>query len=275
VLFYDPTLIWSFRADFPWWGVLRLSEGGMASHGGMLGVILATWFVARGPRDRATGARPQRVSWLHVLDLAAVACTPGLFFGRVANFVNGELLGRIVAMPGQPAPWWSVKFPQEVYSGHEPTPDQPALVERALAPLARAGESGGETFDRVLGAIQSGRAPEAARTLEPLLSARHPSQLYQAAAEGLVLGAVLWLLWRRPRRAGVIGAMFMAVYGVLRIVTEFWRLPDADLAVQRVLGLSRGQWLSVAMVLVGAGALAVFRWRDRRSPGPVFAGWGR
>jgi prolipoprotein diacylglyceryltransferase len=88
--------------------------------------------------------------------------------------------------------------------------------------------------------------------LRPLVSARHPSQLYQAAAEGLVLGAVLWIVWAKPRKPGLISALFMIIYGVLRILTELIRLPDAQLAVKRPGGMSLGQWLSVGMIAVGA-----------------------
>jgi phosphatidylglycerol:prolipoprotein diacylglycerol transferase len=108
-----------------------------------------------------------------------------------------------------------------------------------------------------------------ARELAPFLAARHPSQLYQAAAEGLVLGGVLWWVWRKPRRVGVVGCWFLITYGVMRIVTEFWRLPDGHLAVQRVLGLSRGQWLSAVMVVVGAALM----WHYARREGERLGGW--
>jgi phosphatidylglycerol:prolipoprotein diacylglycerol transferase len=91
--------------------------------------------------------------------------------------------------------------------------------------------------------------------LRPLISARHPSQLYQAAAEGLVLGLILIIVWAKPRKPGIIGALFMVVYGVLRILTELIRLPDAQLQVKRPGGLSLGQWLSVGMIVVGASVL--------------------
>jgi phosphatidylglycerol:prolipoprotein diacylglycerol transferase len=71
------------------------------------------------------------------------------------------------------------------------------------------------------------------------------------------LGIILWLIARKPRMPGVVGCWFLIAYGILRITTELVRLPDANLAVQRVLGLSRGQWLSVAMIAVGAIALPI------------------
>ncbi|CAG0988563.1 Phosphatidylglycerol--prolipoprotein diacylglyceryl transferase [Phycisphaerales bacterium] len=270
VLFYRPDLIGDFSSSFPWWGVLRLNEGGMASHGGMAGVIIAAFVVARGGKDSKGVAAP-RVPVLHVLDLLAIACTPGLFFGRLANFVNGELLGEIVAKPGQPAPWWSVKFPQEAYTSQAPE-GQVAALRPILDPYRLPGEADEVVYERVMHVLHSGgtAARNVAAKLGPVISARHPSQLYQAAAEGLVLGALLWAVWRRPRKPGVVGCWFLLAYGVLRVLTELIRLPDAHLHVQRYLGLSRGQWLSVAMVAVGVVALGVVSRRKVERMG----GWG-
>lgn len=247
VLIYNQALLWDFRATVPWWGLLAINEGGMASHGGMIGIVLACWWFAR-----RSGLPP-----LHVMDCLALASPVGVFLGRVANFVNGELLGRIVAMPGERAPWWAVKFPQELMEGHAPplTESQREELVRLIEDVAGPGASAEEGFRQVLHAVRHGDANVASR-LEPLISARHPSQLYQAIAEGIVVGAAVWLvfLWRRPA-AGVVTAWFLIVYGVGRMLTEVVRLPDAHLAVPRIAGLSRGQWLSAAMAAVGAWLL--------------------
>jgi phosphatidylglycerol:prolipoprotein diacylglycerol transferase len=208
------------------------------------------------------------------MDLTALVCTPGLFFGRIANFVNGELLGDIVAKPGEPAPWWAVKFPQERFGGHEPALD-PAQQQRLLELINtyRVGaESDASAYDRVIRLLHAGgsQARDIAAALDPLLAARHPSQLYQALAEGLFLGLCLLLAWKSPRRPGFIVALFLLIYGALRIVTELYRLPDADLAVQRIAGLSRGQWLSVVMIAFGLLCL----WISSKQPGRM-GGWGR
>ena len=105
--------------------------------------------------------------------------------------------------------------------------------------------------------------------LRPLVSARYPSQLLQALAEGIIVGLVLWIIWARPRKPGVIIATFFVLYGMLRILTEFIRLPDAQLAVQRILGLSRGQWLSIAMIVVGTWLL----WYVAHRPAQRLGGW--
>jgi phosphatidylglycerol:prolipoprotein diacylglycerol transferase len=269
VLLYEPSLLWSFSPDLPWWGVLQLQRGGMASHGGMVGVIVACWWISRGWKNNQ-GQIEDRCPLLHVLDAMVLAAPPGLMLGRIANFINGELLGRIVAGPGEPAPWWAVRFPQEVLSGHAPklTVEQTqrlmALVDRVALPS----ESFSEGYGRLLRKIQAG-STELGDQLAPLLSARHPSQLYQAFAEGIVLGVVLWWIWRRPRLPGVVGCWFLIVYGVLRITTEYWRLPDAHLARQRIMGLSRGQWFSAIMVIAGLGLLY---WIIRRG-GQRLGGW--
>lgn len=273
-LIYQRPLLWTFDAHFPWWALLDLTRGGMASHGGMVGVIAAAWRISRGWRgeDRSLRGRcPPR----HVMDVMALVAPLGLFLGRLANFINGELLGRIVAGPGQPAPWWAVRFPQEVVerpgeSGLTPEQSREllALVDRFTLP----GEGFDRGFARMLDALRTG-APNVAdpirHQLELVISARHPSQLYQALAEGLVLGVVLWVIAHRPRLPGVTGCWFLIVYGVLRVVTEFWRLPDAHLATQRIVGLSRGQWISMIMVAAGASILAWIRSRG----GQPIGGW--
>jgi phosphatidylglycerol:prolipoprotein diacylglycerol transferase len=153
-------------------------------------------------------------------------------------------------------PAWSVQFPQELLSGHAPplTLAQEthlrALAERVAPdrPLARQLEA------------LVARAGEHAADLKPLLASRHPSQLYQAVAEGLVLGLITWAVAARPRRPGVVGCVWLIGYGLLRILTEFWRLPDVQFLANNaghIGGLSRGQWLSAVMVLIGAVALVI------------------
>jgi phosphatidylglycerol:prolipoprotein diacylglycerol transferase len=279
VVVYQPSLLWTIDSSPPWWAVLALNQGGMASHGGILGVIVASAFAARGFKEKS-GERRGRVPVRHVIDLSALTVPFGMLLGRLANFINGELLGRIAARPGAPAPWWAVKFPQELSDEHmlraDParlpvhTTEQWNAVLSILDNFGRGERGFDYAYHRMLERLQSGDRA-LAQQLEPLISARHPSQLYQAAAEGLILGAVLWFIARRPRYPGVIGAWFMITYGALRILTEFWRLPDAHLQVQRILGLSRGQWLSGAMIIVGLGALAWIR----RKGGEKMGGWAR
>ena len=283
-LFYEPRLLWSFDSQFPWWGLLAINRGGMASHGGMIGVIIAAFFIARlgslpgAPQSPAPTRRPPV---LHILDALALITTPGLLFGRIANFVNGELLGRMYKTPGQPAPWWTVRFPQEVEVSPDPITgnrlDVPAALDRERLLgidrlLAETGLTGPfpEAYAKLVASIQHGRDDLAAK-LAPYLSARYPSQIFQGITEGLVLGAILWLIARRPRLPGVVGCWFLIIYGVLRILTEFGRLPDEQLIHKQVLGLSRGQLLSLAMIAAGVVALILIT----RRGGPKFGGWAR
>lgn len=274
-IFYRPSLFLDFSASLPFWGVLRITEGGMASHGGILGVILAGWRISRGFRTPGGGGEVVgRCPPLHVMDATALVAPFGLLFGRVANFINGELLGRIAAPFGVPAPSWSVRYPQEVA---ERWNELPIEQKHALASAARVESEAvaaddpaaiGAVFDWVTTAHEQSRqgSAPARQALHDLINARHPTQLYQAAVEGVLVGLAVWLVFRRARTPGVVGASFLMCYGVGRVLTEFVRLPDAHLEVQRVLGFSRGQWLSVAMVATGALLLA---WVRRHGTNPL------
>ncbi len=279
VIFYEPSLITHFdKSSPPWWGVLMINHGGMASHGGMIGVIISAFFIGRGFKT-PTGTRIGKAPTLHILDTLAMIACAGLGLGRLANFINGELLGKIVALPGQPAPWWAVRFPQELQStfmkpdgtgGHRPelTPEQFKALDAVMEPFRIPGRSIDEAFGRVIEKIQSGDHA-LARAIEPFISARHPSQLYQAFTDGVIVFAFTWFIARKPRLPGIVGCWFLISYGILRIITEFYRLPDAQLANQRIMGFSRGQWLSAAMVAVGFIALPIII----RRGGKKLGGW--
>jgi phosphatidylglycerol:prolipoprotein diacylglycerol transferase len=278
---YDPGLFTGVSSAFPYWSLLALNKGGMASHGGMVGLVLAAWWVSRGFReiDPATREveRVGRCPWLHVMDVLALIAPPGLLLGRVANFINGELLGKIVSPPGVAGPWWSVQFPQELRGWYGPgqrdalshTPELSGEQQQRLVELVEKVRLPRDSFAMGVERLIESAGKHAA-DLPAVLSSRHPSQLYQAAAEGLVLGVVLWWIARKDRKPGVVAAWFFIVYGVLRVATEFWRLPDPQFgAAMRIAGLSRGQWLSVGMVAVGAVLLAL----ALRRAGPMVRGW--
>ncbi len=279
-LVYDPKLIISVHNTFPFWDLLAINKGGMASHGGMIGLTIAAWFVARGFKPQTPGAdlsiREGSSSTLHVMDLIAFVSPFGIFLGRCANFVNGELLGAIIAKPGQPAPWYAVRFPHELLGwlgpnlreAHSHTPDltfeQATSLDKLVASVQATNEPWADALRRIVAS-----AAKYKDQLEPLLSARHPSQLYQALAEGLILGLITWWIWAKPRKPGVVVAWWLIIYGLLRIVTEFWRLPDPQFSEGRPLGLSRGQWLSAAMVAIGIGLLI---YASRRAQAKI-GGW--
>lgn len=203
--------------------LIRIWEGGLSFHGGLLGVAAGSlWF-----------ARRQGVSWLRVGDSMALAVPFGIFFVRIANFINAELYGRVAAasLP------WGMRFPTDP-------------VARQLSPeLARAGGlNWHDTYEQLRA---SGRWAEIA----PQIPLRHPSQLYEALLEGVVTAAILWLVYRGRGRLtriqGGLAGVFLMLYGVSRIIVEFYREPDAQLGF--VAGpFSMGQVLSVVMVAGGA-----------------------
>lgn len=263
ILFYQPSLLVNFSGSFPFWGVLAINKGGMASHGGMLGVIAASWFVARGFKD-AGGERLGAVPTLHIVDAMALVAPLGVFLGRCANFVNGELLGRVASRFGEPAPWWAVKYPQEIAERWDELPieqREQLFAQAGMPPGLLESEDAVELYmDKIYPVIIEGvREGDKAmiEAIEPLINARHPSQIYQAIGEGLIVLAVLWVIARKPRTPGLLSAWFLITYGVFRVLTEFYRLPDANLATQRIAGLSRGQWLSVVMIVAGSALLAL------------------
>lgn len=266
-LFYQPELFKTFSSSFPFWAVFSIDKGGMASHGGMIGLILACLRISRGWKDER-GELIGRCPFLHVMDSAALVAPFGVLLGRIANFINGELLGAVVSPPGTPGPWWSVQFPQELLGrvSSIPAMQNPDTAAKLTA-LAHAAVPKGDLEDGLFRLAT--HASTFASDLAPLLSSRHPSQLYQAFAEGVVLGSVLWWVWRKPRAPGVVCGTFFIVYGVLRITTEIWRLPDAQFAVGRPFGLSRGQWYSVPMVVIGL-ALITYAIKSRA---PQLGGW--
>ncbi|MCY4291989.1 MAG: prolipoprotein diacylglyceryl transferase [Roseovarius sp.] len=202
VLFYQPAYYLANPKD-----ILKFWEGGMAFHGGLLGVIAACVLYSL----------KQRIYWLSVADLLCMATPPGLLLGRIANFVNAELWGRPTNLP------WGVIFP---------------------------GYNAQDCID-----VQG-------------ICARHPSQLYEAALEGLLLGGVcLWLVYRNEalKLPGQITGFFLAGYGIARFLVEFVRQPDAHfqnegnplgLAIHiNGYGLTMGQLLSLPMIIIGIGLL--------------------
>jgi phosphatidylglycerol---prolipoprotein diacylglyceryl transferase len=178
VLFYN----FDYYATNPA-AVLQIWRGGMSFHGGVMGVIVSGLiFVKR-----------RGISPLRFADIVACATPIGLLLGRLANFINGELFGRVSDVP------WAMIFP---HGGPEP---------------------------------------------------RHPSQLYEAALEGLVLFIILALLANKPsirNRPGTLTGVFLLGYAIARAIVELFRQPDAHLGILSA-GMTMGQWLSIPMILGG------------------------
>jgi phosphatidylglycerol:prolipoprotein diacylglycerol transferase len=237
-LFYDPQLLTGFSQEFPWWDLLAINRGGMSSHGGILGVLIA--FVIWG--------RKHKINVMHLADLASVGCTAGLFFGRIANFINGELWGKQLLSQTN-TPWWSVKYPREITESWLYSTDQYKPQLAALEPLRTKVVGGSESFySQVVSEAYAGNTV-VIETITPQLTAWYPSQLFQAISDGPLLLGSLVLVWFVPRKPGVVSGWFLIIYGSLRILTEVFRQPDEGVLI--ILGLSRGQLLSTGMVLAG------------------------
>lgn len=256
ILLYDVSMLWTFLPTFPFWEPLAIWHGGMSSHGGIAGVIIACFW---------WGRRRGVPGW-HALDLVAFACTIGLGLGRIANFINGELWGRVLpeSMRLDP-PWWSIKYPAEIFEKHFDVSTLEPL--RPLVEPAFDATSGDPVKLPVLlfRAVERG-TPSVIEGLLPLLPPRYPSQLAQAATDGIVLPLVLALVWLKPRVAGVISAWFAIAYGALRFLTE--QIREVDEGVWTASGITLPMWLSLALVVVGVVLLLTV---GRRS-GPRYGG---
>jgi phosphatidylglycerol---prolipoprotein diacylglyceryl transferase len=292
-LFYSQDLLTDVSAKFPFWGVLRVWEGGMTSHGGMLGIILAAvWYARRQKKLSRPNAPPQ--DWMNLGDLTTLGGSLGICAGRIANFINGELYGRPIESLKSFGAQFAVKFPTEAflwlkYDAEKSITDKaPDLLPR----LAGAAEAVGTSSSNWLATVSRVRTSMPARAevqnviqkiiaateqhnravidaLQPVLTARHPYQLYGSLLEGLLLFFIAAAVWYKPRKPGVVGGIWLVSYAIVRILTESIRMPDAHLGYQ-LLGLTRGQWLSVAMLV---GSIGVLIYALRRDKLPI-GGWG-
>ena len=184
--------------------ILKLWDGGMSFHGGVLGTSLGILYLAR----------REGLQWLRLHDYVACTVPFGLFFGRLANFVNAELWGAPTNVP------WAVRF------------------------------------------------PEVAGGLSVLGPPRHPSQIYEALLEGLVLMAILgFMFWRTKARyePGKLVGAFILFYGIFRFAVEFVREPDSQLSeFAQATGLHMGQWLTIPMIIGGIYLMATAKKRRVR-----------
>ena len=194
--------------------VLKVWEGGMSFHGGLIGVLVASWL----------WSRRHRRHFFDTMDFLAPLVPPGLGFGRIGNYIGGELWGKYTRGD------WGVVFPSGL-----PEP------YRSLDPVALKAQ-----FDA--GALDA--------------FARHPSQLYQAFLEGLVLFCVLWWYSAKPRPRYAVSGLFALLYGSFRFLVEFVRMPDAHLGYLAFGWLTMGQVLSLPLVALGLFLL----WRSRSAP---------
>lgn len=223
VLFYQPDFYFSHPSE-----IFKVWKGGMSFHGGFLGSLLVCWLYCR-----RRGINP-----LAALDFIAPMAPVGLGLGRLANFVNGELWGRVT----DPSAFWAVGFPSAEVAD--------SLLAANAASVPEALRPGAEALAVY---AQTGMLP------------RHPSTLYEFALEGVVLFALM-AFFSKKRLLGFNSAMFLIFYGAFRFCAEFAREPDWYLGL-RFLGMSRGQWLSVPMAAAGV-ALLLWSLKNKR-PSPA------
>jgi phosphatidylglycerol:prolipoprotein diacylglycerol transferase len=227
VLFYKPEML---REPL---SILKVWEGGMSSHGGILGIVIFTLIYSR----------RHKLPWTNPGDSLCVVAPIGLFLGRCANFINGELYGRVTSVS------WAVQFPKELLEpGNDPE------LKRALEACQQVDPA--VTADTLIEATLAN--PQVADVLRGILPPRHPSQLYEALLEGLALFAILWFVRTRFRTPnGFITGLFLIVYSLFRIIVENFREPDAGL-----IGMfTRGQFFSFFLVAIGIGFIVVAKMR--------------
>lgn len=234
--------------------IFKVWDGGMASHGGILGLTIFAWFYAR----------KHKVSWAALGDGIVCVAPLGVFFGRMANFINGELFGHVTKGPLP----WAVKFPGAVFN------DKCKEAESYSSVMRVAIESADGTPRELLEqAYTSGRGGEqalaaAVRTsdsvktaIEPFLLNRHPSQIYEGLVEGLLLFLLLIALRLRfPKLPnGTLTGLFFLLYASGRIFVEQFRVSDSAMV-----GIfTKGQFYSLFFVFIGIAFLA-FAYRGSR-----------
>jgi len=195
--------------------IFKVWEGGMSFHGGFLGVVVAMWLFGR----------KHNISILKLMDTVAPLVPLGLASGRIGNFINGELWGRVTS----PGNFWAMGFPQAAEADRALAAQNPQYAEWLL---------------------QYGSLP------------RHPSQLYQFALEGIALFAIVWLFSKKKRPEGQVAMVFLGGYGLFRFIAEYARQPDAQLGLLTG-GMSMGQWLSLPMLVLGIIGFVYFGKRNR------------
>jgi len=239
--------------------IFRVWEGGMASHGGILGVAIFTYFYAR----------KHNVSWAGLGDGLCVVAPIGLMCGRIANFINGELYGRVangvawaVKFPGafvdQKAPE-SERFNEALHDAYAADPD----FAKSMNVLPMDGNLGNNQLYYFHKLVEANRdSDRVTDAISPYLESRHPSQLYEGLLEGALLFAILWTVRVKFPNAphGLLTGLFFGLYATFRIVAEQFREPDAAWVIENV--LTQGQFLSLFMYLFSA-AFLIYAFRRR------------
>ncbi len=263
VLFYDlpealknnvTPLLWDFSSSPPFWGIFRVNQGGMSAHGGVIGTVIAIFIYSW----------RNKVNPINVGDASCMVVPVGLFFGRIANFINGELYGHITKVA------WAVQFPTEMRMP-PPTPGEPTVKPEDVDHIIRqvmdkfpdvankvqhSQDQRGEAIDQIITMVQHGNQ-QVADWLRPILPARHPSQLYEALLEGLLLFIICWSIGQLWRKRGMASGAFLTFYPVMRIIGEQFRVGDTPVDIMGI-SVAKGVLYSVPMFFVGLGCWIYF-----------------
>ena len=236
LFYYLPEWGWNVFASDPLF-VFKIWQGGMSSHGGILGVLFASlWYAKR-----------NSINWLQLGDALVVVAPIGIFLGRIANFINGELFGRVTQVT------WGFKFPTALLQLPEHQKNWPIIIEQGekFAPEVMHQPNQWKQIEYLITQSQSNNA--LAAFLGDWVLPRHPSQLYEAFLEGGVLFAILFGIYQSKffRSYGWIAGLFFILYALFRVVVEQFREPDSAL----VSWLTKGQFYSLFMILI---ALSLF-----------------
>jgi len=202
--------------------------------------------------------RLRKIDFLRLGDLLVCAVPIGLFLGRLANFVNGELYGRVTDVR------WAMQFPTELLN-----PDNRLLASEAMQRVTKV-VPGLNTVEAIVAAYRTD--PRVRNVLVEILTPRHPSQLYEATLEGFALFVVLFVLQRftaARQHGGFLSGVFLTGYAIARMFSEYFREPDQQLGYLLggpVVGLTMGQLLSVPVLVAG---IWLIRRSRRETPPPA------
>jgi phosphatidylglycerol:prolipoprotein diacylglycerol transferase len=279
-LFYDHRLL-GFSSEFPYWGVLKVWDGGMSAHGGILFTVLTIiWFGWKqskqkdapgfdlAPAGAPVGAVQKESAFTKIVNIGDAACMVvpiGLCFGRIANFINGELYGHFSNVP------WAVKFPSEIYAPTNNVMDPtlegklPGVFTHLFGPGNWTSASGFQEGLSILSQKLRMHDPAAVHAVAQVLQPRHPSQLYESLLEGVLLFIICWTVGRLWRKDGMASGAFLTFYPIMRIIGEQFRVGDTPRQYFGVT-MSLGVLYSLPLVLIGLIWWGYWIWRDRRVP---------
>ena len=216
--------------------IIRVWDGGMASHGGILALVIFTYFYSR----------KKKVSWTGLGDGLCVVAPIGLFFVRIANFINGELYGRV-----DQACRWAMKFPNALIDPKAPESQNYYAAVGAVQKVEPEMAGRNLSIDEMKDVLRGNDTLQ--ETFELLLMPRHPSQLYEALLEGVLLFAVLFLVRIKVKQLphGVLTGLFFILYAIGRMTAEQFREPDSAM----IAFLTKGQFYSCFMIAMGVAFL--------------------